>query len=393
MAGSQGLAQSAERESPDFDLMALGLGLLFAQPEDRHLRLTINTGRDARRIQPLLPFAGHVFDRGNAFFRGGMGQQRRPVHITNRIDCRIGGLHLLVDLDIAALDPDTSRFQTKLGTDRSPTDSYQNLIGGAFLEAAVAVQINLNPARIFFQAVKHGLGQDLNALFLERAFQFFGDFGIDPGQELLFHLNHRHPAAERAVDIGELHPNRPAADNDEGFGDGLLRQGLITGENLFAINLKAGQGPLAGTGGNQNTLGFDLLRLLTCNHHAIITLNPARPLEKRHLVLFEQVFHPFGQSAGHLARTLDDLGIIKRQPAHLDAVVLPVFEVLIHLCRGQNGFGRNTAPVQAHPTGPVLLHNGDVQAQLDGPNRCHITPGACSDYHQVIAFHCSPLHH
>ena len=64
-----------------------------------------------------------------------MGQERRPVHIPDRVDSGIGGLQLRVDLHIAALKPDAGLFQTEIGTNRRPTDSHQDLIGRAFLGA------------------------------------------------------------------------------------------------------------------------------------------------------------------------------------------------------------------------------------------------------------------
>ena len=60
--------------------------------------------------------ADHELDGRDALLRGGVGQERRTVHVANGVDRFTGSAHLFVDFDIAAIEFYTQRFQAQTGS-------------------------------------------------------------------------------------------------------------------------------------------------------------------------------------------------------------------------------------------------------------------------------------
>ena len=58
--------------------------------------------------------------------------------------------------------------------------------------------------------------------------------------------------------------------------------------------------------------------------------------------------------------------------------------------RGNEHFGRNTAPVEAGPAGGFLFDQGDIGAKLCGADRRHVTAGTSAHDADAFGHHSSP---
>ena len=84
-----------------------------------------------------------------------------------------------------------------------------------------------------------------------------------------------------------------------------------------------------------------------------------------HIVLLEQVLHTLAHGVGHAAAAGNDRFHVGFHFAfHLDAVVLGMINIGVDLCALQQGFGGDTAPVEADASHFGLLDHSGLLSKL-----------------------------
>src|SRR5262249_45918593 len=162
-----GLAQGAEGEFSGLHLIPARLCLFLAQADHGDLGLAVNTGGNAQGGDRLLTLAGPELDRRHTFLRGRMRPPGRTVLIPRPVDCVIRRAHLLLNLDVAAVQLYPQRFQTETGAQGGAPHRDQDFVGGTPLQAPAVLDADFDPAGEFFYAVELGPRQDLDAPFPE----------------------------------------------------------------------------------------------------------------------------------------------------------------------------------------------------------------------------------
>jgi hypothetical protein len=100
---------------------------------------------------------------------------------------------------------------------------------------------------------------ELDAALLEGLLGGLGDLFVLHRHDAINRLDDSHLRAQSAVEAGELQADGARADDDEGLGQLLGRQGLAIGPDLVAVGFQADlrQGAGAGADGQHDRLGLD----------------------------------------------------------------------------------------------------------------------------------------
>ncbi len=107
------------------------------------------------------------------------------------------------------------------------------------------------------------------------------------------------------------------------------------------------------------------------------------------LVLLHQVADAAIELLGDGARTGNDLFKVEAGFFAGQAVITKVIDLVEHFGRFQQGFRRNTAPVEADAAQQFTLDNGDLEAVLRGADGAFISAGAGTDNYEIISHVCN----
>ena len=87
----------------------------------------------------------------------------------------------------------------------------------------------------------------------------------------------------------------------------------------------------------------------------------------------------------HAARAFDHIGNIDAHRAvQSQAVILGMIGIVKDFSRAQQGFGRNTAPIQANPAQMLAFHQSGFETQLGRTDRRHIATRTTTDNQDII---------
>ena len=98
--------------------------------------------------------------------------------------------------------------------------------------------------------------------------------------------------------------------------------------------------------------------------------------------------HPRRKACCNFTRTADHLFQIDLYLAcHLNPEIGHMCQIMAHFCGTEQGFGRDTAPIQADTAQMLTLDNRYRFSQLAGPNSRHIAAWPAADHHNIKRFH------
>ncbi len=152
------------------------------------------------------------------------------------------------------------------------------------------------------------------------------------------------------------------------------------------------QGAGAGADGQHDRPGLHRARLAVLQGDddlggALPLLQLRVALDDLDLVLLHQETDALIQLLGHTPRPGDDGLEVKAHLVGAQAVVLQVAQALVLLARLQQRLGGDAAPVQADAAEVLALDDGDLLAQLAGPDRGHIAARSRTDDDEIEVGH------
>src|SRR5690606_13895429 len=389
LARRDGLAVHLEREAADLDLALLGLGPLLRHPDRGDLRLGVGAARDGRMdVRRLV--TGDVLGGVDAFMRGLVGQPGRAGAVADGVQALHIGLAVAVGLDVAAVQFDAQRLQTDAVGVGGDADGRDTDLGLQAFNLAIDFKIDLHALGILGDLRHLGAELELDAALFEALLSGFGDLLVLYRHDAVDGFNDRHLGAQGPVEAGELNADGPRANDHEGLGQFLRRQGVAIGPDLVAIGLEPDlrQGAGAGADGQHDGLGFDRARAAGLQSHDDLRRSGAflefgRALDDLDLVLLHQEADALIQLLGHAARALDDGVEVERGARARQAVVLQVRQALELRAGLQPGRGRERAAVQTGAAQVRALDDGDLLAQLAGADGRDVTAGARADDDEI----------
>ena len=212
----------------------------FGGLADAHdLGAAVNAGRDR---------AGHVYaffvseDAAGdirALMVGGMGQQRKAVHVTDGIDA-FGGFKMVVHVDEAAAFQRAARlFAIKPGCIRSTAHGDQRLGGG---QHAPITKGQLGLPVLRDERLRHDARDAGPARLALDAVHFFGDVGVFSRGDVRGGLDDGDFGAHHAEEVAKLKADGPSAHDDEAFRDFGKVEDAGAVEHGVAVGSEAGEG-------------------------------------------------------------------------------------------------------------------------------------------------------
>ncbi len=334
--------------------------------------------------------AGDEFGGVDAFMRRLVRQPGRAGAVADGEQALDVGLAVAVGLDMAAVQLDAQRLQADAVGVGGDADGRDADLGLERLGLAADLDVHLHAGAGLGDLGHLGPELELDAALLERLLGGLGDLLVLDRHDALDRLDDRHLGAQGAIEAGELDADGARADDDEGLGQLLRRQGVAIGPDLVAVSLQADlrQGAGAGAYGQHDRLGLDRARTagLQRDHdlgRRSALLQLGRALDHLDLVLLHQEGDALVHRRRDAARALDDGVEVKRRAGRRQAVVLQMAQALELLARLQQGLGRDTAPVQADPAQVLALDDGDLLAQLAGADSRDVTAGARADDDEI----------
>src|SRR5271166_6373660 len=197
LAHDAGARVGGEREFADFDLIALFFGLGFRQPHATDLRMAVGGVGNAQDVDWLGRFARDVGNGDDAFHRTGVGQLRIAHHdVADGVNPRLGGPHVLVNFDEAALDFDLGLFDADVLGARGAANSDQHLVG--FQRLLLAVNSEGHGHSIFraLDGFDLGVHEAVDTALAVDAHQFLGNLFVLHRHVTRQHLEDGHLRAE-----------------------------------------------------------------------------------------------------------------------------------------------------------------------------------------------------
>ena len=314
-----------------------------------------------------------------------MSEELTARHVPHGIDALHRGLHGGRDRDEALLHGDAERIEPDPFGARGAPHRHQDLIGLQRFRLALRLYLHGDPGG----ARCHGLDPDAradgDAATGEEARELRRHFVVLDGQDLGQGFEHRHVGAVRGEDVGELHPDRPRPDDDQGARPHLAPDRTIGRDDLLLVERHAGERLGLGTGGEDDGLALERLRPVHArDFDRVPARQDAHPGVQRDLVLAEEEFDALGHPIGDASRALHGLGIVGAPLRDRDAEFLGAVEEADHLGIAQERLGRDAPPVEADPARPVVLHRGDGETELRAADRGHVAAGPGADDDDVV---------
>jgi len=179
---THGLAVGAIAHAADLDRDTLILALFFGFAARADLRLAVGAARYIAVIHPVRMLAGNGFHADRAFMAGHMCKCRCADHITDGIDAGMIGAVPVIHCNRVAFDLHLCVFSADAIGIAKYAYSDQADVAFNCLLFAFGLICNHSLAIDIGGFGNHGAGNDLDALFLETAFNHFGDLMISSGR-------------------------------------------------------------------------------------------------------------------------------------------------------------------------------------------------------------------
>ena len=333
-----------------------------------------------------------------AFVHGFMGEHRLADNIADGINMRHIGAHLLVHLDKAALGHGHAGFfgTNQFAVGRAAGGHQHRIVAQRLFGRVFTLEGDINT--VFFRLHGHGFGVDHNvveAVFIE-LLPHFHQIAVGALHQAVHHFHHIQACAQSAVNRAHFQADDAAADDQHFLRHFFQFQRTARVDNARVLRNKR-QIHHAAAGGDDAVFkaygfflagfgGFFILRAVGERHFDMVRAHKL-PFALNHIHLAG--FGHAGQAAGELA---DHFFFISAQ--HIDIQLgLGVFDAVgrqmayfvNHIGIVQQGFGGNTAHIQAHAAqGVIALDNGHFQAFIGCGKSSGIAAGAAAQHHHIV---------
>ena len=232
-------------------------------------------------------------------------------------------------------------------------------------------------AELEFQAL---LGQDLLG--------FGRDLRVHAGQYAVEVFQHRDLGAQAAPDRSQFQADGSGADHDQMLGHFGVGNGLVGSADDLAVRLDVREHGHLAAGGDDDVLGGEGLYLLAgpgVHGNLTVTRQPAVAEVARDLAFFEQAVDALGVGLDHVVLVGEHGGQIEFDRADLHAEAAEAVLGLVEVFAGlQEGFAGDASHAQAGAAqGVLLLHAGDLHAELGRADGGDVAAGARADYDEV----------
>ena len=185
-----------------------------------------------------------------------MGKHRRTRDVADGVNAGDVGAPEPVGDDEPLFDFYAQRFQAEAFDVADDADGGDEALGFDRLALAVAVldgSVDATAAALHRRNL--GSGEDADAVLLERLAGEGSDLGILGGKDLRQQLDHRHLAAEGAIERGELDADGARAGNEQRARQGAGQHGLEVAPDPVPVRLQSRERPRARTGGDNDVPG------------------------------------------------------------------------------------------------------------------------------------------
>ena len=251
------LAVADERKTPDADFAAALFRFRFGQTDRGDLRVAIGAAGNEVLVHRVRMQALDRLDADHALMLGLVRQHRRAGDVADGVDAGHVGLAVAVDHHAAAIGLDAEFFQPEVFDIADDADRGDHPVDLDSLRLALAViQGRDHAVALLLEFCHLGVGENLDALFLERLLGQFGNLGVLDRQHLRQHFDHRDVRAHGVEERRELDADRAGADHQQRFRHLVRHHRLEIGPDQFLVGLQPRQHARPRTGGEDDVLGL-----------------------------------------------------------------------------------------------------------------------------------------
>src|ERR1039458_5505070 len=381
----------SEGELANLHGVTLFLRLGFGEAHASDLGMAIGRVGNAQQIDWLDRLAGNVGRRDNAFSGAGMSQQRvAQRNISNRINSRLGGAHVLVNLHKAALRLDLGLLEADVLGHGRAAHRDQHFLGFQLLLLDSDGKGDGDAGLGLFRFFYLGVYKAVDAALAIHAHQLLRHFLVFDRYVTRQHLQDSHVRPEGFVDAGELNPHCARANHDQRFGDLVQTQHLDIGQDLH-VRLQAGQHAGRRTGAKYDVLGLDRLQFAAFQRDRVdaVLSGPrqfAPSADHIHLVLLHQELQALGMFVHDALFALLDRAPVQRNARRVLQSKLHAFLHVVEDFRiEQQRLGWNATDMQAGATQVrIFLDEGRLQSKLPGANGRSVSRRSAADDGYVV---------
>ena len=170
-----------------------------------------------------------------------MRQRELAGHVPDGVDAGGGRPHRVVDRNEAAFDRDAGLFEAEGICVAAHADADQHLVRGQLLRLAAHADGDLGATVSDRHTLDPRPRAKGDALLFEGALKLDADRLVLEWQEVVEQLHDRHVHAIRVVEVRELSPDRPAADDHERLWWLAQFKSLAARDHRRAVDLDARQ--------------------------------------------------------------------------------------------------------------------------------------------------------
>ena len=306
------------------------------------------------------------------FCVGDVGERQPAVHIPDRVDAvpvrgepLIHPYEAMIQLNPCILCAEALRI-------RRDADSDEDAVYFQQQRAVWRAQRNMRRFSGNLDLFNGCVGQHADALSGQRACQRLGDFLVLFREDAREALHERDLRPVGVVEIGELHADGAAADDEASPGEVFRDDRLAGREDNTAVNGDAIQQGWPRARGDD-----DVFRADECAVHSD-TGGPRDggiPRYEVHPVLAEQRRGAFGEAVDDPTAAGESLCVIRTNLADVDAECRSVPHGVEDFCIAQQTLRRDAAPVQTDSSQGLALDAGCLETKLCGSYRRGVPAG------------------
>src|SRR5215211_8885108 len=366
-------ADAAELYPRRLDLLAGLLRGILGEPDARDLRVAEGRAGDEVRLDRVRGGAGDRLGGDDTLLLRLVRERGPADEIADRVDLRVRGPLVLVDLDAAVV-----------AVLHSGGVEPQRLgVGGTPARDAQVVDLD----RVRADLRLHGLSASLDvgdwvprehghALLLERALDDSDHVFVLGWEDLGEHLDQGHGGAVPDVARRDLGARRSGPDHRNRLRQLGQRPGAPGVDDAVSeLDARDRQGDRAGREDHRARL----VRV-RADYDVAVLIESALALDERHLVLIPEHLHAAGEGLRDLRPPLAERGPVELCALYLHAELGAVLRVLEELGRVEHRLRRDARVIEAPSAGLVRLHHRGLLAELGGTDRGVVAARAAPDH-------------
>ena len=334
----------------------------------------------------LRPLAPHALHAGNAIFLRLVGEHGAGNAVADGIHSGSRRAKQMIYGDPAPLvGLDSYRFQADAVGSRPSAGGGQHPVTDNRLQPLAfhhaAAPLDAGPVYLDPQP-------NVQALLAEEAQGLTGDIAVDPGENAVCILKHRHLGPQAAPYAAEFQSDIAPANDHQMGGNGVVGERFSAGADDLAIHLDARQHHTLAAH-RQHDLGrLQFGRRAVGGRHDDLAspCQTSRAPIPHHLILGEQTVDALAEDRDNVLLALHHHGQIECHRTDLHAVVGQFGAgFFVFMARFKQRLGGDAAHAEAGAAKPILaLHHCCRHPQLCGADSSHIAPRAPADHHHIV---------